>query len=217
MKNISMNIRYYMAEFYGTFVLTFIGVGIYFVSGNHLVIALSVGFAYMIGAYTLDHISHAHFNPLFTLAAWVDGRMRLKTVGIYLFGQVTGALFGYLGHFLLNAQPFFARDLAFSARDAGLFAFVSFILVYIYLAVSEQKEKRAFLGLSVGITYAALTVLTMLPTYGLLSPLRIIEMQHVGMMLLSAGSLALGSLLAVAFYRQLKFHPTPYQQKNADQ
>lgn len=214
MKHISMNIRYYMAEFYGTFILTFLGVGIYYLSGDILTVGLTVGLAYLSAAYTLDHISHAHFNPVITLAAYIDQRLSVKTVGIYLFAQVTGALFGYVSLFLFNIQPFFTRSLDYSFADFGLLAFVSFILVYVYLAVSEQPSKRPFLGLSVGLTYAVLTIFTINTTFGVLSPLRVLEMTQVWPMLVSTAGLILGSLLATSFYAHLKFNPVPVQKKD---
>lgn len=216
MKNISMNIRYYMAEFYGTFILTFLGVGIYYLSGDILTVGITVGIAYLIAAYTLDHISHAHFNPLVTLAAYIDQRMSVKTFGIYLVAQVSGALFGYVSLLLFNIQPFFSRPLDYAFADFGILAFVSFILVYVYLAVSEQPTKRPFLGLSVGLSYAVLTIFTINTTFGVLSPLRLFEMTEVMPMLVSTAGLMLGSLLAAGFYAQLKFNPVPLQIKEEE-
>lgn len=211
-----MNLRIYMAEFYGTFILTFLGVGIYYFTGDILTVAFTVGTAYLIAAYTLDHISHAHFNPVITLAAFADQRLSMKTFGIYLFAQVTGALFGYLSLFLFNIQPFFSRPLDYSLADFGVLAFVSFILVYVYLAVSEQPSKRPFLGLAVGLTYSVLTLVTLNVTFGVLTPLRALEMTRIGPVLVSTAGLILGSLLAAGFYAHLKFNPVPVQKKNQD-
>ena len=211
MSNISLKTRYFMAEFYGTFLMIFLGVGVFSIIGNYLSIALIVGAAYLLSAYTLDHISHAHFNPIITLAAWIDQRLTLKTALLYWGAQLGGAIFGYLSLPLFNVQVLFSRSLSFSARDYGLFAFVAYILVYVYLAVSENDKKRPFLGLAVGSTYMALTLLTISSTFGILNPLRALEMTSIVPVVLMTLSLASGTLLATLFYKGLAYQATKYQ------
>lgn len=211
MKNVSLPVRYFMAEFYGTFLMIFLGVGVFSIIGNYLSIAVIVGATYLFSAYTLDHISHAHFNPVITLAAWIDQRLNLKTALIYWGAQLGGAVFGYISLQLFNVQGFFTRDIIFSARDLGILAFMGYILVYVYLAVSENQEKRPFLGLAVGVTYMVLTLLTISSTYGILIPLRALEMTSLGSMLTMTLALAFGSALATLFYKYLAYKPTKYQ------
>lgn len=217
--NIPMSVRYYMAEFFGSFLIFFLGMGTYILTENALLGALALGGSYLIAAMTLQHISQAHFNPVITFAAWLDGRLPMKTLWIYLFGQVSGTLFGVLSLFLfdLPSTPVVAYDW-FSLSTYTLEMFFAFILVYVYLAVSEQTDRRAFLGLAVGMSY---TLIALMAGYmaegGLLHPLRFIEtgILHGDFSLLQIlalwFSLEVGALLAALFYKYLKFQNTPHQ------
>lgn len=215
--NISLNVRYYMAEFFGTFLLFFIGIGAFYLTGNPFLGALSFGGSYLMAAMTLQHISKAHFNPVITLAAWLDKRITMKELWIYVFGQVTGALFGVLS-LLLFENPFneiITYDL-FSLRTYTLEVFFAFIIVYVYLAVSEQPERKPFLGLAVGMSYALVFLLSLgMNQGGIIHPLRFIETGllnasiNVFHLLVLWFSLEVGGLLAALFYRYLKYKNVP--------
>jgi len=215
--NIPLNVRYYMAEFYGTFMLFFLGIGAILLTGNALIGALAFGAAYLISAMTLMHISHAHFNPVITLAAWLDGRMEMKTLWVYVFGQLTGALFGVLSLLLFTNVVFEGIPYqVFSLPVYILEVFFAFVVVYVYLAVSEQPDRRPFLGLAVGASYALVFLLAArMQNGGVIHPLRFFESLifngsfNIGAILLTWFSLEVGGLLAAFFYKYLKFNPTP--------
>lgn len=215
--NIPMSVRYYMAEFFGSFLMFFLGMGAYILTEDALLGALALGGSYLIAAMTLQHISHAHFNPVITFAAWLDGRLPLKTLWVYLFGQITGALFGVLSLLLfeLPSTQVVAYDW-FSIRTYTLEMFFAFIVVYVYLAVSEQTDRRAYLGLAVGVSYSLIALLaSFMAEGGLLHPLRFIETRVLQgdfdllQILALWFSLEVGALLAALFYKYLKFKNTP--------
>jgi len=215
--NISINVRYYMAEFFGTFLIFFIGIGAFYLTNNAFVGALSFGGSYLMAAMTLQHISKAHFNPVITFAAWLDQRITIKELWIYVFGQITGALFGVLS-LLVFENPFDAiiqYDL-FSLSTYTLEMFFAFIIVYVYLAVSEQPERRPFLGLAVGMSYTLVFLLSLgMNQGGIIHPLRFIETGilnasvNVIHLLVLWFSLEVGGLLAALFYRFLKYKNVP--------
>ncbi len=184
-----------------------------------LIGALALGGSYLIAAMTLQHISQAHFNPVITFAAWLDGRLPVKTLWVYLFGQFTGAIFGVLSLLLfeLPSTPAVAYDW-FNLRTYTLEMFFAFIVVYVYLAVSEQTDRRAFLGLAVGVSYSLIALLaSFMAEGGLLHPLRFIETGILQgdfdflQILALWFSLEVGALLAALFYKYLKFQNTPHQ------
>lgn len=218
---ITLNVRYYMAEFFGSFLIFFTGIGAFYLTGNPFIGALSFGGSYLIAAMMLQHISHAHFNPVITLAAWIDKRLSMKELWIYLFGQVTGALFGVVSLLLFELPNIsvITYDL-FSLRTYTLEMFFAFIIVYVYLAVSEQKDRRPFLGLAVGVSYTLVFLLsTGMHEGGIIHPLRFVETGILNAsfnllhLLALWFSLEVGGLLAGLFYKYLKYQNTPI--KNA--
>lgn len=87
----------YLAEMFGTFVLTLLGCGAA-VSLNCAQGASSVGTAIAFGlavvamAYTIGGISGCHINPAITLGVFLSGRMSGKDAGMYIVFQVIGAI-----------------------------------------------------------------------------------------------------------------------------
>ena len=94
-----MLIRKTLAEFFGTFILVFVGsMAILAVEGasrgaaaNLVAIGFAFGLALLAGIWALGHISGAHFNPAVTLAMVLDGRTTVTEAIGYWIGQLAGA------------------------------------------------------------------------------------------------------------------------------
>jgi aquaporin Z len=95
----------YIAEFFGTFALLFIGSGTAIFAFSLLesgllakifLIGAAFGFTVMVAAYAFRDISGAHFNPAVTIATVLAGRMDRKDVVPYLVAQFLGAFVGLL-------------------------------------------------------------------------------------------------------------------------
>ena len=88
----------YVAEFIGTFVLTFVGCGAAAVSGGVegvlgvLGIAMAFGLSIVAMAYSIGNISGCHINPAVSLAMLVSKKMSGKDFVGYVVAQVIGAL-----------------------------------------------------------------------------------------------------------------------------
>ncbi len=96
----------YLAEFFGTFVLVFVGsadvVGIFKLAGAgnanfQLFVLLTAPFAFGIallaGLYAFAEVSGGHFNPAVSLALFLDRRLSVfDLVGYWIF-QFAGAIF----------------------------------------------------------------------------------------------------------------------------
>jgi aquaporin Z len=216
-----------MAETYGTFVILFLGTFSYvMLVGTNPVLAF-VGSAVVYGGsyvamhYTLSHISGAHFNPMLTIAATIDGRLTRKQAFNHVLAQVMGALAAVLMIVaVIRAFPGVAFEvLGFGALSPYqtpplvaflLEMFVAFFIVYVYLAVS-QRRIAAWTGLSVGVMITVVMLSTGLLTGGHANPARsiasLIVMGVVGrqQLLVYIAASVVGSLLAQWFYKHLKY------------
>lgn len=211
----TLNVRYFMAEFYGSFSLLFVPLAVFVLGGSPIYIGLSIGLTYVFTASMLMHISHAHFNPIVSFAAFLDGRMSVKTLGLYLFAQVSGMLFAWISLPLVGEVSWTPGLSGPWLRGFGLETFLIFMLVYVYVAVSEQTLMRPFLPLSVGAAYAVLSSIGLLAVgnsllLGQAGPALVLAPTVFLRVLLSSLS---GTALAMGFYRFLKFQPTVYQSK----
>ena len=88
----------YLAELFGTFVLTLLGCGaavsLNCGPGDASVVgtAIAFGLAVVAMAYTIGGISGCHINPAITLGVFLSGRMSGKDAGMYILFQIIGAI-----------------------------------------------------------------------------------------------------------------------------
>ena len=93
------NLRAYLAEFIGTFILVFFGTGsavLYSGASANALLILTVpivfGLTIVAVYYSIGHISGGHVNPAVSLAMYFDNRISLKDMFLYMFSQLLGAL-----------------------------------------------------------------------------------------------------------------------------
>jgi aquaporin Z len=91
--------RRMMAEFFGTFWLTFGGCGAAVLAAafpslgiGFVGVALAFGLTVLTMAYAVGHISGGHFNPAVTLGLWSARRCASRHVIPYVVAQVVGAI-----------------------------------------------------------------------------------------------------------------------------
>jgi aquaporin Z len=91
--------RRMLAEFFGTFWLTFGGCGAAVLAAGYpalgigfLGVALAFGLTVLTMAYAVGHISGGHFNPAVTVGLWTAGRCANHHVIPYIVSQVVGAI-----------------------------------------------------------------------------------------------------------------------------
>lgn len=218
--NIPITIRKFLAEFYGTFTLVFIGTGSIAFNPNAdlITVAFAFGLAVMLAIYTIGHISGAHLNPAVSLAMVLDRRLSWTDFGIYLLGQLLGALFASLTILMGSGLGLFQGlgPTTFDVNTSVLIVivievFLTFILVYLILAASQRKSLQPFLGLIIGLSLVGLILVGGPITGASLNPVRSIipalleggvALQQVWVYVVGP---FLGSILAVIFYRFLKF------------
>ncbi|WP_246336038.1 aquaporin Z [Azomonas macrocytogenes] len=88
-----------LAEFLGTFWLTFGGCGSAVLAAafptlgiGFAGVALAFGLTVLTMAYAVGHISGGHFNPAVTLGLWAGGRIPASYITPYIVAQVAGAI-----------------------------------------------------------------------------------------------------------------------------
>ena len=88
-----------IAEFLGTFWLTFGGCGAAVIAAAYpqlgigfVGVALAFGLTVVTMAYAVGHISGAHFNPAITIGLWAGRRIPFRDVIPYIVFQVAGAI-----------------------------------------------------------------------------------------------------------------------------
>ena len=91
--------RRVVAEFFGTFWLTFAGCGSAVLAAafpalgiGFMGVAFAFGLTVLTMAYAVGHISGGHFNPAVTMGLWSAGRCANKHVLPYIVAQVAGAV-----------------------------------------------------------------------------------------------------------------------------
>src|SRR6202041_667560 len=88
-------LRKYLAEFLGTFVLVFGGVGSAVLAGSHIGfvgVAFAFGLALLAMVYTIGPISGCHINPAVTLGVLLAKRIGAKDALMYVVAQIFGAI-----------------------------------------------------------------------------------------------------------------------------
>lgn len=163
-----------IAEMFGTFLLVAAVVGTALFSGSTvgiLGIALAVGLAVVVGAYTFGHISGGHFNPAVTLGAAAAGRFAWKDAPYYILGQIIGGGLGATFIMVLGASgpagaleqmmtSGFAAN-GFDARSPGGFGLVAVLVaevvltalfLYVILGVTDRRAPSGFAPLAIGLT-----------------------------------------------------------------
>lgn len=172
--------RKYVAEFFGTFVLVFLGCGTAMLVGcdassgsGYLLTALAFGLVIVGMAYCIGNISGCHINPAVSLGVLITGGMSGADFCGYVVAQILGAFAGSgalaaifdLGDIQDMTGGFGANGLGSLTEVpdqitgksvcAGLLVeiILTFIFVLTILGVTSKKFKHgSFGGLIIGLT-----------------------------------------------------------------
>ena len=163
----------YLAESFGTAFLVIIGCGSAVLAGSHigfLGVSLSFGFALLLLAYLLGPISGCHLNPAVTLCLFITKKFPGSDVLPYIVAQIIGGIVGgYYLFYIAHCQPGFSLDSGFACNGFGEHSpggysmascfltevLMTEILLLAVLATTRQKFSTEFTGIFVGLTLAA--------------------------------------------------------------
>ena len=170
-----------LAEFFGTFWLTFGGCGSAVLAAKFLTtqgstpinlgvglvgVALAFGLTVLTMAYAIGHISGCHLNPAVSLGLFVGGRFKGAELPGYVIAQVLGAVAGAAALYLIaSGQPGFSLAGGFASNGygehspggysmvAGLVAEVvlTFFFLLIILGATDSRAPQGFAPIAIGL------------------------------------------------------------------
>ncbi|WP_032917850.1 MIP family channel protein [Streptomyces rimosus] len=164
--------RTVVSEFLGTLLLVFFAVGSAVLAGEYIGtfgIALAFGFTLLALAYAIGPISGSHVNPAVTLGMLLAHRITLRAAIEYWIAQLLGGIVGAALLFLVAKQvPGLKTDEAFGSNGwadrsavhinlGGAFVaeiVLTFLLVFVVLAVTHRVAVVGFDGLPIGLALA---------------------------------------------------------------
>jgi len=165
-----------VAEFMGTAILVFIGVGsvpaTLILNGNAPftmadlgMISLAFGTAVVATVYALGHIGGNHINPAVTLGLAASGKFPWRLVPYYIAAQALGAvlgaatILGVLGKKASDVGLGVASYSNISWTQAFIAEFVgTFILVFTVFGVIHRKAATGFAGVAIGLVVFAVII-----------------------------------------------------------
>ena len=158
------DVKKYLAEFIGTFVLVLVACGVAGQTGGSLgVTSVAFGLVIVAMAYSIRNVSGFHINPAVSIAMLCAKKMSLKDFIGYVVAQFLGAIAGAA---VLMAIVGDAGKLGCNALyndNAGISFVIEAILTCIFvltiLGVTSKQENSSIAGLVIG---GALTLVHLL-------------------------------------------------------
>lgn len=230
---LGMEMKKYLAEMLGTFVLVFGGCGSAVLAGEkigQLGISIAFGLSLLVMVYAIGPVSGCHINPAVSVGLLVGRRVKAKDVLGYIVAQVLGAVLA-AGLLLVIAKGAmvgydpavkgFAAN-GYGAHSPGGYNVMSaflveviltFFLVFTVLSATDVKAPVGFAGIPIGLVLALIHLVGIPVTNTSVNPARSIGPAiFVGGWALSQLWLfivapILGALIAAVIYRQLHWLP----------
>ena len=164
--------RRVVAEFFGTFWLTFAGCGAAVLAAafptlgiGFLGVAFAFGLTVLTMAYAVGHISGGHFNPAVTIGLWTSGRCASKHVIPYVIAQVIGAIVGAAVLWVIASGKAGWTPNGFASNGYGdlspgkyslLACFVcevvmTFFFLFIIIGTTSKGAATGFAGIPIGL------------------------------------------------------------------
>lgn len=181
----------YIAEFVGTFILMFVGIGTALFDGKvigHAGIALAFGLTLAALIYAIGPISGCHLNPAVTIGLCVAKRFAWTDSPWYIIAQLLGGTCGWgslvLVLFLAGKyDPSMAAAVAngFDAESAigatmiGALiveAIATFLLVFTILGATSAAAPAGFAGIAIGFALAVTNFVAIPVTNASINPAR---------------------------------------------
>jgi aquaporin Z len=163
-----------VAEFFGTFWLTFGGCGAaIFAAGfpqvgiGFLGVSFAFGLTVLTMAYAVGHISGGHFNPAVTLGLWCGGRCANRHVIPYMIAQVLGAI-------LAAADGYGDLSPGKYSLQACLIAefLATFFFLFIIIGTTSKGAATGFAGIPIGLALTLIHLVTIPITNTSVNPAR---------------------------------------------
>ena len=189
----------YISELIGTMVLVLFGCGSAAIAGTvlgNLGIAMAFGLSIVAMAYVIGDISGCHINPAVSIGMWIDGRMELKDLIMYIIFQCIGAIIGTaILAMLINSAPSLGGYMATGLGQNGFGAassvginlygaliteiILTFVFVFTVLGVTKSEKTGVIAGIVIGLTLAFVHIMGIPLTGTSVNPARSLALQQV--------------------------------------
>jgi len=185
------DLKKYLAELLGTFVLVLMGTGSAVVAGKEigvLGIALAFGLSVLVMVYAIGQISGCHINPGITIAMLINGKIPPKDAIAYIFFQCIGAIIasallltimtGLPGYEVapgnLGANGYGPDYLGgYSLTSACIAEIVTtFIFLMVIFGATSRRAPAGFAGIAIGFSLAMIHMVTIPITGTSVNPAR---------------------------------------------
>jgi aquaporin Z len=185
--------RRVVAEFFGTFWLTFGGCGAAVLAAGFpglgigfLGVAFAFGLTVLTMAYAVGHISGGHFNPAVTLGLWAGGRCASKHVIPYIIAQVVGAVVAAAVLWVIaSGKPEWVPG-GFAANGYGSLSpgkyglgaclvteiVATFFFLFIIIGTTSKGAAAGFAGIPIGLALTLIHLVTIPVTNTSVNPAR---------------------------------------------
>ena len=179
-------VRRYAAEFLGTALLVFVGVGsaIFALNtGGVIVVGLCFGLVMLVLAYALAPVSGAHLNPAVTLGTLLSRKISPAGAVGYWVAQVLGAILAAFVLWLLVRQGrVFDETGVLGASEYGahinaggtvvLEFILTFLFVLVVLLVTSRTEQTSIRGVAIGLALGLCNLVAIPLDGGSINPAR---------------------------------------------
>ena len=166
------DIKKYLAECLGTFVLVFFACGTAVVVGcsgaspdaAYLMTALAFGLVIVAMAYSIGEVSGCHINPAVSIAMLLSGKMSVKDFVGYVIAQFAGATIGAacLKLVLGDKSGALGTNALFNG-SVGASLVIEIILTFVFvlaiLGVTSKPENGRVAGLVIGLSLTLVHIL----------------------------------------------------------
>jgi aquaporin Z len=185
------NVKKYVAELIGTFVLVFMGCGSAVLAGRYtgfVGVSLAFGLSVLAMAYAIGGISGCHINPAVSIAMLIAGKMKAKDTVIYVVMQCIGGIIGaavlYVialgmpGYTLttggLGQNGYDAQSpLGFSMRSGFIAEVVlTFIFLLVIFGSTSDRAPKGFAGIPIGLSLVLIHLVSIPITNTSVNPAR---------------------------------------------
>lgn len=151
------DMKKYLAEFVGTFVLVLVACGVAGQTGGSLAVtSLAFGLVIVAMAYSIGNVSGCHINPAVSIAMLCAKKMTLKDFFGYVIAQFLGAIAGAAVLMGIVGDVGKLGTNALYNGNAGISFVIEAILTCIFvlaiLGVTSKKENSNIAGLVIGGT-----------------------------------------------------------------
>jgi aquaporin Z len=182
-----------VAEFFGTFWLTFGGCGAAVLAAafpdlgiGFAGVALAFGLTVLSMAYAVGHISGGHFNPAVTVGLWAARRCPANQVLLYIVAQVAGAIVGAGALYLIASGKAGWTPGGFASNGYGDLSpgkygmeaafltetLTTFFFLFVIIGATSKGAAAGFAGIPIGLALTLIHLISIPVTNTSVNPAR---------------------------------------------